>query len=135
LHEFAFTTSVVESLLDLARQQNIMRVLEVHLRIGKLRALSTEQVRFAYTVLTKGTILEGSKLSIENADGLLRCVDCSYHVKFDPEDDPAYHFAIPRLFCPRCSGAMTIEGGDESLITKVRLQVAPLKKTESSTNT
>ena len=60
MHEFSFATSIVESVLDLAKKQGASKVLGVHMRIGKLRALSTEQLSFSYEILAKGTILEGS---------------------------------------------------------------------------
>jgi len=36
----------------------------------------------------------------------------------------SFHFGIPPMNCPKCETPMVIEGGDEFLITKVRM-VAP----------
>lgn len=122
MHEFTVTSWIVEALLDLVRKQGSKRVLEVHLRIGKLRALSTDQVGFCYGVLSKGTVLEGSQLIIEESAGKVRCTNCGYQGEFNPEGD-AYHFGLPPLICPTCSSSLLIEGGDECVITKVRLQL------------
>ena len=121
MHEFSFATSIVESVLDLAAKQGASRVLEVHLRIGKLRALSTEQLCFSYGILAKGGILEGSQLIVEESTGSLTCGHCGYHGEFDPEGDSSFHFGIPPLICPKCGGTLSIEGGDECLITSVRM--------------
>jgi hydrogenase nickel incorporation protein HypA/HybF len=121
MHEFSFASSIVESLLDLAKKQGASKVLEVHLVIGKLRALSTEQLRFSYGILAKGTILEGSQLAIEGSVGILRCSHCGHKEEFDPGDDVSFHFGIPPLICPQCGGGLTIEGGDECMITSVRM--------------
>jgi hydrogenase nickel incorporation protein HypA/HybF len=121
MHEFFFATSIVESLLDLANKQGASKVLEVHLRIGKLRALSTEQLRFSYGILASGTVLEGSHLIVEGSAGRLKCPQCNYHGEFDPEGDLSFHFGIPPLICPQCAGGLTIEGGDECMITSVRM--------------
>jgi hydrogenase nickel incorporation protein HypA/HybF len=121
MHEFSFATSIVESVLDLANKQGASKVLEVHMRIGKLRALSTEQLSFSYGILAKGTILEGSKLLVEESAGSLRCTRCEYHERFDPVDNLSFHFGMPPLTCPRCRSCLSIEGGDECVITSVRM--------------
>jgi hydrogenase nickel insertion protein HypA len=121
MHEFSFASSIVESVLDLATKQGASRVLEVHLRIGKLRALSVEQLRFSYGILAEGGILGGSQLIIEESAGSLRCGRCGYHSEFDPGGDSSFHFGIPPLICPRCNGTLSIEGGDECLITSIRM--------------
>ena len=122
MHEFTMTSWIVEALFDLVRKEDAKQVLEVHLRIGKLRALSTDQVRFCYGVLSKGTVLEGSELIIEESAGKIRCGNCGYQGEFNPEGD-AYHFGLPPLICPMCSSSLLIEGGDECVITRVRMQL------------
>jgi hydrogenase nickel incorporation protein HypA/HybF len=121
MHEFTIASSIVETLLDLANKQGSSKVLEVHLRIGKLRALSTEQVSFSYNILAQGTVLEESQLAVEEMTGRVRCPNCNYQKEINPEDDPSFHFGIPTLICPQCGGALNIEGGDECMITSVRM--------------
>jgi len=130
MHEFSFATSIVESVFDLANKQKASKVLLVNMRIGKLRALSTEQLRFSYDILAKGTILEGSQLTVEESPGSLRCPGCDYRGEFDPEGDLSFHFGMPSLACPRCGRTLEIEGGDECTITSVRM-VLPTATTES----
>jgi hydrogenase nickel incorporation protein HypA/HybF len=121
MHEFTITSSIVEAVLDLARKQGSRMIQEVHLTIGKLRVLSIDQVKFCYDVLAKGTVLEGSKLIVEERTGNLRCPQCNYNSEFNPENDPSFHFGVPPLICPQCGNALTIEGGDELVITRVRM--------------
>lgn len=136
MHEFSFATSIVESLLELANEQRASKVLEVHMRIGKLRALSTEQLSFSYGILAKGTILEGSQLTIEESAGSLRCTHCEYHGEFDPEGDLSFHFGIPPLICPRCGSGLSIEGGQECTITSVRMLLSTtMKEVKSAAET
>jgi len=120
MHEFTVTSWIVDALLDLAKKQGASRVVEVHLRIGSLRALSIEQVKFCYGVLSQRTVLEGSKLVVEEVPGKLRCSACGYQGEFNPHDD-AFHFGIPPLECPECGEALVVEGGDECVIEKVRM--------------
>ena len=53
------TTQIVNSILEEAKKHNAKRIDEVHLVIGKLTFLGLEQVRFAYEILVKDTIMEG----------------------------------------------------------------------------
>jgi hydrogenase nickel incorporation protein HypA/HybF len=121
MHEFTITTYLVEALLDLVKQQGPKQVLEVHLKVGKLRALSVEQVKFSYEILAKGTVLEGSRLIAEETNGTVHCSTCNYREEFNPEDPPLFHYGLPRLECPKCGNPLAIEGGDECVITKVRM--------------
>lgn len=129
MHEFTIASSIVELLLDLANKQGSSKVLLVHLKIGKLRALSTEQVDFSYHILAKGTALEGSKLVIEEQAGNLKCSSCNYHGEFNPDDDSSFHFGIPPMICPQCGSSLQIQGGDECMITSVRMAVPSVGQT------
>lgn len=128
MHEFSVTSWIVEALLKVAKERESKKVLEVHLRIGKLRALSVDQVKFCYEVLAKGTILDGSRLVIEESPGKVRCNSGDYYGEFNPEGD-AFHFGLPPLICPVCSGMVTVEGGDECTITKVRMRIPSVPAT------
>jgi hydrogenase nickel incorporation protein HypA/HybF len=131
MHEFTIASSIHEALIDLAKQQGSTRVLEVHLKVGKLRALSIDQMKFSYDVLSKGTILEGSRLTVEESSGSVKCPACDYNGEFSPDDDLSFHFGIPPLICPKCGKSLTIEGGDECIITRVRM-LAPSDSQESA---
>jgi len=126
MHEFSITSQVVQSVLAEAEKQKAKRVLEVHMVVGKLSFLGLEQVRFSYKVLVKGTIMERSKLFIEEKEGQVKCPNCGYEGEISHEDDPSYHnLAIPpiTLRCPKCGGTVEIVGGRECLIKSVKIVV------------
>jgi len=123
VHEFSITTQIVESVLEEAKKHDAKRVDEVHLVIGKLTFLGLEQVRFAYEVLVKGTIMEGSKLYIKEKNGVVRCSSCGYEGDFKYQDDPLYHVPTPTLHCPKCGEVVNIVGGRECTIKSVKLAV------------
>lgn len=125
MHEFSITSSLVDAVLDLAKQKGSSRVLEVYLKVGKLRALSLDQVRFSYGILVKGTLLEGSRLFITEVPGNVRCSACGYHAELDMD----FHFGIAPLACPQCATPLLIEGGDECVISRVRM-LQPSKETQ-----
>ena len=117
------TTQIVQSVLEEAKKHNAKRVDEVHLVIGKLTFLGLEQVRFAYEVLVKNTIMEDSKLYIEEKDGVVKCSNCGYEGDFKYEDDPMYPVPTPTLNCPKCGGIVKIVGGKDCLIKSVKIIV------------
>jgi len=120
VHELTIATSLVEALLEIAKQQSSNKIVAVHLKVGKLRLISVEQLRFSYEILSKGTLLEGSQLTIEETPGFTRCPNCGYAQELQT-GDLTYHFALPVMKCPKCGSDLKIEGGDECLITKVRM--------------
>lgn len=121
MHEFSMTTQIVETVLQEAEKHNAKKVTEVHLVIGKLTFLGLEQVRFSYDVLVNGTIMEGSKLYIEEKNGVVKCSSCGYEGDFMYEDDPMYHIPTPTLRCPKCGGIVSIVGGRECTIKRIKL--------------
>jgi len=123
LHEGSITTQIMENILEEAKKHEAKRVAEVHLVIGKLTFLNPEQVRFWYEVLAKDTIMEGSKLYIEEKDDAVKCASCGYEGGFKYENDPTYHVPTPTLHCPKCRGIVEIVGGRECLIKSVKLVV------------
>jgi len=115
------TTQIVNHLLKEAKKHHAKRVDEVHLIIGKLTFLGLEQVKFAYNLLVKNTIMEDSKLHIEEKDGVVQCNTCGYAGGLKYEDDPVYHIPAPTLNCPQCGGVVTIVGGKECIIKSIKL--------------
>ena len=121
MHEFSITTQIVNCILEEAKKQNARRVSDVHLIIGKLTFLGLEQVKFAYEMPVKNTILEDSKLHIEEKDGIVKCKNCGYTGNLKCEDDPVYHVPSPTLNCPKCEGVVNIVGGKECTIKSIKL--------------
>ena len=115
------TTQIVESVLAEAEKQDAKQVTEVHLVIGKLTFLGIEQVRFAYRILVEDTIMKGSKLIIQEKDGVIECPSCGYKGTLETEDNIMYHVPIPILKCPECGEAAKIVEGKECTIERIRM--------------
>jgi len=115
------TTQIVNYILEEAKKHNAKRVYEAHLIIGKLTFLGLEQVKYAYKLLVKNTIMEDSKLHIEEKDGAVKCNNCGYAGDLKYEDDPVYHIPSPTLNCPQCEGVVNIVGGKECTIKSIKL--------------
>jgi len=123
VHEFSTTTQIVETVLQEAKKHKVKKVNEVHLVIGKLTFLGIEQVRFSYNVLVKDTIMESSKLFIEEKKGIIKCSGCGYEGDLVHEDDPMYYVPTLTLLCPTCGGVVNIIGGRECTIKSIKLTI------------
>jgi len=121
VHEFSVTSQIVGTIIKEAEEHRAKRVVQVNLAIGKLTFLGLEQVRFAYKLLTKGTIAEKSKLIIKEKDGTVKCGKCGYEGDFKYEDNPIYHLSTPSLKCPKCDNIVDIVGGKECTIESIKL--------------
>ena len=115
------TTQIVESVLEEAKKHIARKVTEVHLTIGKLTFLGTEQVRFAYSILTEYTIMKDSKLIIKEKDGVIECQSCGYRGALKFKDDLIYHVPTPIFRCSECGEAVKVVEGRECTIKSIKM--------------
>lgn len=122
LHEFSMATSLVGTIMDRVERDGAEKVLEVHLVIGKLTLLETDQFSFCYEVITKGTLLEGSKLLVTEGDVKVKCTQCNYTGAMKFESDMLHHMFVPTLQCVFCGSQVQILEGNECTIKSVKYQ-------------
>lgn len=123
MHEFSMTSQIVREVLKEAEKRGAKRVLEVHLVIGSLTLLGTEQIRWSYEMLVENTIMNESKLFIRRRKGKVKCDRCCYEGSIKFRDDPIYHISFPTLTCPKCDSSVKIIEGKECLIKRVKLAI------------
>ena len=123
MHEFSVTSQIVQNVLAEAEKRKAKKVTAVYLVVGKLTFLGLEQVQFAYEVLTKDTIMEGSKLIIDEQEGVVKCGQCGYEGGFKYEDDALYHVLVPTLKCPQCGNVVNIVAGKECTIKSIKMMI------------
>ena len=114
MHEFGITARIVDAVMGAAQENGGNKVLKVDLRIGKLTFLNLEQVRYAYVLLVKGTLLVDSELDIEEVEGVIKCINCleQKEVHFKGECmEP-----LPLFSCSNCGGKVEIIAGKECLV-------------------
>ena len=124
MHEFSATAQIVDSVIEEVWKHNATGVDEVHLLIGELTFLGKEQVLFAYEVLSEGTVLEGSKLVIEDEPVMVACPECGYEGSVEYfETLPEYHYRTPRLACPQCDGKVDVVSGKGCTVRDIIMTV------------
>ncbi len=121
MHEFSVMSQLVEGVVEEAKKWNAAKVEEVVLELGEFTMLGEEQLRFAYEVLTKDTILKGSTLTVVPVRGSVEC-DCGFRGAMSPSEDTP-HRSVPILECPKCGGLARIVGGRECTIKNLRVVV------------
>ena len=102
MHEVGVMTSILEAVLEELKGYRVEKVEEVFLTIGELTYLGEDQLTFAFEILTRDTILEGSKLVVEHEKVELRCPSCGYQGGAEYYQDEMYESKVPTLDCPRC---------------------------------
>ena len=69
--------------LDRAQQAGSNRLYKISLRIGALSGVVPDALRFAFEMLTPGTIAEGAELAIEHVPARFWCADCQQEFQSD----------------------------------------------------
>jgi hydrogenase nickel incorporation protein HypA/HybF len=117
MHEVSVVATLVDAILKELEKYKVVRVNSVTLRIGDLTNLGEEQMSFAYEIVTRGTMLEGSELIVEHEPIELQCKSCGYagpaKVIMEPDFDS---HAIPILACPECGGPVIVTSGQSCTV-------------------
>ncbi|MBN1677301.1 MAG: hydrogenase maturation nickel metallochaperone HypA [Candidatus Thermoplasmatota archaeon] len=121
MHEFSVMSQIVDSILEEAKKRDARKIEQVDLEIGDYTMLGHEQMRFAFDVLAKDTILEGAELNITTRPGRVEC-SCGYEGSPSVSEDSP-HKVVPILECPKCGGVAKIVAGRECIIRNIRLVV------------
>ncbi|MBN1419090.1 MAG: hydrogenase maturation nickel metallochaperone HypA [Planctomycetes bacterium] len=115
MHEFSLARAMLATVEETARAHGARRVETIRLRIGILRAVVPDALRFAFEALGEGTIAAGAAIEIEEVPAHAACRACGG--RFDLKE-----FAIE---CPGCGAlALEIDGGDVLQIDSIEIDDA-----------
>ena len=114
MHELSIVESLIEQVQEtLAEENERGRVLKLELSIGRLSGVSCEAVRFAFGLLSPGTVAEGAELVIQQPKAACNCRTCGAR----PEIDELV------IKCPNCgSGDISIEGGRDLQLHNIDIE-------------
>jgi len=112
MHEMSLCEDMVQLIGEQARLQGFRKVRTVRLEIGKLSCVEPEALRFAFEAVTRGTLCEGARLEIDEADGAAWCAQCRQTVAVRQRFDT----------CPECGhGPLEIKAGDAMRIGELEV--------------
>lgn len=92
MHEADITQGILDIVFKAAEESGAKKINEVTLTIGSLSQIVPDSVEFYFEILTKNTIADGVKLTIDMIPARARCRSCGH--EFDAD------YMI--LTCPKC---------------------------------
>jgi len=125
MHEVSVMADLIEAIKKELEKYDVISVDRVTLTVGKLTNLGAEQLEFAYEIMSKDSILDGSKLVIEEEEIEVRCGECGYEGRVKNMDlGEDAHYQIPILSCPKCNSAVTITSGKSCCVKSIDIEEA-----------
>lgn len=113
MHEVSLMQNVISLVSDAAEAQGGGDVRSIHLKIGRMAGVNIDSLKFAFDIVSKGTVAEGGSLEIERVPLKLHCKGCGR--EFSPEQ-----FS---LTCPACgSSDMEILSGREMQVDYIMME-------------
>jgi len=110
MHEHAAIENVVAAILKDPKLSGVSCVREVRLKIGAMEFHSEAAFRQGFEVASKGTPLEGARLTLDILWPMVECPACGHQaVCREGEIDP--HEKLPFRECPKCRELAPIRGG------------------------
>ncbi len=115
----------LEAVLNAAKAHKAEKIIAINLEIGELTFLNPEQLKFAFSVLSKNTIAENAKLNIKRVQPAVKCTKCGYEGP-NKYDGPTPHLLGAHLYlkCAKCGSAeVKITAGRECTIKDLKIKV------------
>jgi len=113
MHELSIAMSIVEGASEEALRRGGAQVHAVHLKLGPLSGVVKDALLFSYDLACQGTLLEGSRLIIEEVPVVVYCPACEAERTLD---------SMQRFCCPAC-GTLTPEviGGKQLELVAIEI--------------
>jgi len=86
MHELSITQTMLELVLEQARQNGSKKVQRINLVIGEMSGVVDDCVRFYFDFLSKGTTAEEAQLSFKRVTPKARCRECGKQFKLNGLD-------------------------------------------------
>jgi hydrogenase nickel incorporation protein HypA/HybF len=110
MHELSIADAVVTIASRHAEGRHVSRV---DVRVGWLRQVVPDSLRFAFELVSEGTVLEGAELAIEEVPARVRCNACAAETELDRF--PAH--------CGACGGFdVDVTAGEELLVASIEVE-------------
>ena len=116
MHEFEIVQSLINALLPQLEERGVTKVTALRLRRGS--TFSEEALRYAFTALARGTVLEGAEILVETKETPFQC-PCGYQ-KVLTCDDLVGHLFV----CPHCGRPQEIDEAHELELLEVLAETA-----------
>ena len=122
MHELSIALSMIELATEEAERRGGPRVHALHLKLGPLSGVVKEALLFSYEVACNGTLLEGSRLVIEDVPVVIYCWECQQERGLE---------SIQRFCCPVC-GALSADVVRGRELEFVAMEIGELDEMEET---
>ena len=113
MHEIGIVRQLLRTVTDFAAEHGVERICEVAVDCGELSLVIPEYLQELFPPVTRGSILEGAKLTVHMVPGLAECEDC----------DEIFNVIEHKGYCPNCgSFNKTVLSGKDFSIREIRVQ-------------
>jgi len=76
VHELSIAHGIVETVSESAQAANAKKVIATYLRVGALSGVVKDALLFSFDLAAQDTVLEGSKLIVEELPVAIFCASC-----------------------------------------------------------
>jgi hydrogenase nickel incorporation protein HypA/HybF len=110
VHELSLSSAIVNTVVKHAEGRPVTAV---NMRIGALRQVVPDTLKFYFGFVAQGTVCEGARLEQELIAARLRCEPCAGEWEMD----------APLFRCPACGGsAVTVVAGEEFEVESIQVE-------------
>ena len=128
MHELSLAHSLIEQLLDLAKEHQAERITRVSVTLGPFSGIVRDSFEFGFDNLKKSqNATRDAVLKLETPDPVYLCLDCDkasvipFLVPNDPMD-MKHHSLYPKK-CPWCcSNRLSPKDGTELILNQVEME-------------
>lgn len=113
MHELAITQSMLDLVVEQAKQAGGSKVARIDLLVGEMCGFVKESVQFYFDLLSKGTIAEGASLNFTMVPATARCKVCG----------KIFEMKEFSWACPDCAQtSLDVIGGKELRVESIEVE-------------
>ena len=95
MHELPVVQRLFDICMKHATANNVKKIISVNLKVGEVSDLQDEWIQRYFDYLSKGSLLEGARLTIERVPLVVRCKACSESFRINIRERR-------KVECPKC---------------------------------
>ena len=113
MHEVSICESIIAILKEHAAKEGATKVTYVRLKVGEMAGVVEESLRFAFEMVSKGTLADGAQLVIDSVPLTARCRSCN----------KTFHIIGYAFSCAHCeSPEIEVVSGRELQVDEIELE-------------
>jgi hydrogenase nickel incorporation protein HypA/HybF len=110
MHELSIASAVLNTAVKHAGER---RVSVVNVRVGRLRQVVPDSLRFYFEIVARDTVCERAELELIEIEARLHCQRCGHD----------WEAIFPAFRCPQCAAAeVTIVAGEELEVDYIEVE-------------